>query len=452
MNTVKDLRHALSEEVKRLQPPAGLETRVLQLALRPSAAVVPAHRAGRGGAVRSWKSKSTEAPRLMALVAALLVVAIVLSLVFAARALHLISTVPADHRPVPRGLVVKNVDFPCLLPTTGLDPMTKLFVQVQLPGGVVLGKSNAASDLKLPTAFARDFAAANAAWNPTNDSYDVQAGQWVPAFPQAISPDGRSWAYATGALSGHNGTVHVVDVASGSDRQLYSGAGAATLLGFLSSGIYFVDGDPAAQAPSGYGSVWVVDPAHSDFPRKIGPYPFRDLGVPGEPALGAAGAFAVNVPLGAYADRVERMDLTTGDVTTWFTSSIGPAQMKLLGLDAQGRPIIAIGPANQGNPFRVLLLTGPNRFVEIADGSNTNFRPDSATGDSHGIWFSEPGSIWLYQAATGLRVVFAVPSSLSPTSPSPNPNKFPNGIAPSPAPPTPGEPSGYELTVIGPCT
>jgi hypothetical protein len=59
----------------------------------------------------------------------------------------------------------------------------------------------------------------------------------------------------------------------------------------------------------------------------------------------------------------------------------------------------------------------------------------------------------LYEAATGLRAVFAVPSSLTePPQPSPNPSKFPNGIVPSPPPPTPGEPSGYELTVIGPCT
>jgi photosystem II stability/assembly factor-like uncharacterized protein len=39
VNTIKDLRQALSEEMSRLQPPAGLETRVLQQALRSAAAV-----------------------------------------------------------------------------------------------------------------------------------------------------------------------------------------------------------------------------------------------------------------------------------------------------------------------------------------------------------------------------------------------------------------------------
>jgi hypothetical protein len=57
VSTVKDLHQALSDEVKRLEPPAGLEARVLQQALRSSAAVVPAHRAERRGAVRSWEPK-----------------------------------------------------------------------------------------------------------------------------------------------------------------------------------------------------------------------------------------------------------------------------------------------------------------------------------------------------------------------------------------------------------
>lgn len=57
MNTVNDLRQALSNEVRRLQPPAGLEMRVLKQALQRSGAVVPAHRAERGTAVPSWEPK-----------------------------------------------------------------------------------------------------------------------------------------------------------------------------------------------------------------------------------------------------------------------------------------------------------------------------------------------------------------------------------------------------------
>jgi photosystem II stability/assembly factor-like uncharacterized protein len=103
VNTVTDLRHALSEEVRRMQPPAGLEARVLHQALRSSEAVDSAPRAGRRSAIRTQESKSTEAPRLMALVAALLAIAIVVSLVFAARALHLVGSVPASPGPAGPG-------------------------------------------------------------------------------------------------------------------------------------------------------------------------------------------------------------------------------------------------------------------------------------------------------------------------------------------------------------
>jgi photosystem II stability/assembly factor-like uncharacterized protein len=100
VNTVKDLRQTLSEEVRRLQAPPGLETRVLQQALRSSAADVPAHRAGRQGAVRSFLSEPVAAPRLMGLVAVLLAAAIVISLVFAAQALHQTRSVPVKHAPI----------------------------------------------------------------------------------------------------------------------------------------------------------------------------------------------------------------------------------------------------------------------------------------------------------------------------------------------------------------
>jgi photosystem II stability/assembly factor-like uncharacterized protein len=102
VNTVKDLRQALSEEMRRLQPPAGLETRVLQQALRSSAAVVPAHRAERRGTFRLFESKSNDTPSSMALVAALLAIAVVVSLVFAARALHSKSSIPSRIGPAPQ--------------------------------------------------------------------------------------------------------------------------------------------------------------------------------------------------------------------------------------------------------------------------------------------------------------------------------------------------------------
>jgi photosystem II stability/assembly factor-like uncharacterized protein len=74
VNTVNDLRQALSEEMSRLQPPAGLETRVLQQALRSPAAGVPAYWGEREGGVR-YRTARTE---LVAGIAAVLLAAIVI--------------------------------------------------------------------------------------------------------------------------------------------------------------------------------------------------------------------------------------------------------------------------------------------------------------------------------------------------------------------------------------
>ena len=55
MKTVKELRAVLAEEVRRLQPPTGLESRVLQQAFG-----APANHQARGvsshGPVRPWES------------------------------------------------------------------------------------------------------------------------------------------------------------------------------------------------------------------------------------------------------------------------------------------------------------------------------------------------------------------------------------------------------------
>jgi photosystem II stability/assembly factor-like uncharacterized protein len=100
VNTIKELRQALAEEATRLQPAPGLEERILQSAL-PSRAGVAAltPRSGVRDSVRSWDSRSIEDPRLTAIVAALLAVAIVAGLLLTGRALHLKSSSPADQGP-----------------------------------------------------------------------------------------------------------------------------------------------------------------------------------------------------------------------------------------------------------------------------------------------------------------------------------------------------------------
>lgn len=76
MNTVNDLRQALSEEVRRLQPPGGLETRVLQQALQRSEIIVPAHQGERRNALPSWEPRRRT--ELAAGIAAVVLAAVVI--------------------------------------------------------------------------------------------------------------------------------------------------------------------------------------------------------------------------------------------------------------------------------------------------------------------------------------------------------------------------------------
>jgi len=431
VNTVRDLRLALSEEVRRLQPPDGLEARVLQQAL--------ADRRATHGGIRSPLPHSIEAPRVMALVASVLALAIIVSLLLAARALHLVGFVPANRGVVGLETAVTPVDFQCSLPVT-VDIYPNASVQIQLPGGIVSNQSVEPVDLYF------------------KGSYDVPAGKWVPVARSAVSPDGRSWAYGTGMLegAGQSGTVHVVEAATGKDIQVWSGTGGAAVVGFLSTGVYFFEtGQP------GVSKLWVVDPARSGSGRVIGALPLMGSW-DASAVFGPLGGFALVRASNGYPNNVVRIDLS-GNVTTWFTSPVGPGPITFLGLDSQGHPIIAMDPAKpqflrdgsmayrgvQDEQGRILLLTGPNQFVEIADGSNIYFRPTSAIGDSHGVWFGEPGSIWLYQAGTGLRKVFAMAPSLFPT---PTQKVIPGLPSPSPGPHSTDRRSGVGLTVIGPCS
>jgi Tol biopolymer transport system component len=124
VNNINDLRRALGEEMTRLQPPPGLEARILDQALRnPSAQALEAS-SSRQRATRSWEPKSFEAPRLMALVAILLAIAIVAALV-GVRTLRPSAPTPGTHGPTPTlhrsGPIVMggNGDLTAYDPATG---------------------------------------------------------------------------------------------------------------------------------------------------------------------------------------------------------------------------------------------------------------------------------------------------------------------------------------------
>jgi hypothetical protein len=353
-------------------------------------------------------------------VAALLALAVIAGLVYSRYNSELQG--PAHTGSIGQGIVPNRVPFQCSLPVVvGLYP--SVFIQIQLPSGVMVNESIQPDNFN------------------GQSSYDVQAGKWVPVPSSAVSLDGRSYAYGLGITEGggSNGTVHVIDVVTGQDRKVWAGAGGAQVLGYLSSGVYFLE----QLGGSGPAVLWVVDPARPSAARRIGPMPNSW----GGRLVGPVGMFAIGNDSAGQPNRVDHMDLATGSVSTWFVNPTVPNTMHLLALDGQGYPVVATDSS------RVLVITGVNQSVVIADGSNVSFQPETAFGDGHGVWFGEPGSVWLYDRAAGLRKVFGMPVTQFPT-PSPGPGKFiPSPLPGEPtAPPTPpGTPSGVTLSVFGPC-
>lgn len=103
MKQTADLRLVLAAEMARLQPAPGLESRILE-SMRQHPASANGRWPGRDtdGWYRKWTFESRlRSPRAVALVAALLALAIVVTLVFTAQALHVTRSVPVNP-PRPR--------------------------------------------------------------------------------------------------------------------------------------------------------------------------------------------------------------------------------------------------------------------------------------------------------------------------------------------------------------
>ena len=321
------------------------------------------------------------------------------------------------------------------------------------------------------------------------------SGKWLPVPRAWLSPDGRSYAYVTSTTGvpgqAQAAAVYVHDVARGTDRKLWSGTGYTQMIGWGPGGVYFaLQPVDAGKGPSVATEVWVVDPSSPGAAHRVGPNPPPPAPAPNEAVVppfqfgtriagGAAWTVRPGAPQGPMPavgggivltpSQVLRMDLKDGSLSAWFTAPDG-TNLSIAGMDQQGHPILLIstnpkaalmtppssGPAVKVPPEmmyppppRVLLLTGANQTVEISNGSDSAFRPTSAFGDSHGIWFASPGTLWLYRHGSLARVA-DIPASLFPLpTPLPNaPTPPPNYTKPA-APP--GYPIGVPLNLLGPC-
>lgn len=201
-------------------------------------------------------------------------------------------------------------------------------------------------------------------------TYSAQLKRWLPAGTQAISLDGRSYAYVTldpPAATYRDFTsseLHVFDVSSHSDRKLWSFAGSIDIRSWTADGILADTVPPQG----GVQLIWRIDPASGRAAQ--------------DPGAGDPSEF----PVGGYQD-YHSFSYMGGDLGTQ-------------------RAVFRLGSRDPGTRYAVVLVDH-GRITTIYSGvagDAKRFDPAGVYFDAHGLWLgsADGSAIWLWTAAAGL--------------------------------------------------
>lgn len=236
-------------------------------------------------------------------------------------------------------------------------------------------------------------------------AYDRVYGKWLPVDWRFVSDDGTHYTYATYSgdptTPGSYSALHVVTVASGADR-VVTQTGQYVINDYVGAGVYlsaWVGGHDGPGPQIG----WVMDPSSGTVRALNGGQKYGY-------SIGAGGGWRTDyntadptVHQGMTGpNRIIRVDLASGSEATWFYQQ-GADWVQVLGFDQQGHPIVSSGVASgSSQEITIWLVTDPTHHSVMYSGSLLmNF----AMADSHGIWLSDGGAMYLYTAGSGLKVV-----------------------------------------------
>jgi hypothetical protein len=216
-------------------------------------------------------------------------------------------------------------------------------------------------------------------------TYVLGAGKWVPVQRAWVSPDGKSYAYPEyrSTAGPVTGIIHVVDIASGSDRPL--GVPAPSMpISWEAAGIYVARVVPNSDArPQG---LSLLDPASGNL-RQITSSGTWTL-VAGQDAYGADLDSTIAQPPGGGgpggANRVSILKLDTAQASV--VERFPGTNVALLGA--------------QGSNLLLGLITSDRYTVKLGstilyDGAVTGPQPGApAVLDGSTIWLSGQGGVW----------------------------------------------------------
>lgn len=291
--------------------------------------------------------------------------------------------------------------------TTGANPT---------PGSAAASASAAALNCRLPISHVSGqqagflsissgkFTPDPSAGTSTNGiTYDRLQKRWLPVRWAQVLPDGSAYAYAREASpTPFRNEIHVVDVATGSDRVVYN-QGAYNVVAYLPDGIYV---DHHLSGTDGSNGLWLLDPASGSLKA----YPSGQQATWGW--IAAAGAWSYSPDGNRFGSNTfERLDLATGAVETWFQVASpqppapGSKSIRVLGFDGS-HPLVQVYVDDHTS--EIWRLIAPGQATRLPDLALGPLSPPSSVADSHGTWLiAGDGGVYLYANAAFTRVASA---------------------------------------------
>ena len=303
-----------------------------------------------------------------------------------------------------------------------VSPATPVAVACKLPIGIMGGVSGFMS---YPDgAFTADPTSdlSHSAYHGSNASsigfgpvFDRKHDRWLPVPRPLVAPDGATYVYAelvfppppspqTGPIGPGGSRLHVVDVASASDRVVLDTHEFWEALAYTGSRVFL--SRPCIECGLGDRGLWTFDVATSEI---------RQLTAAADDGSSSWRLIATNAAWSADANGgLTRLDLKTGTQATWL---LVPGKLLWpIGVDAAGSTIVE-GEADYNVPGATRggawLVRGPDDSVQIAPDS---MLIDDAVGDGRGIWLLSLGTVYLWRAGHDLTQVGVIPPTTAASS------------------------------------
>ena len=244
--------------------------------------------------------------------------------------------------------------------------------------------------------------------------YDEVVARWLPVRRDAVSPDGRRYAYTEGWSAGPAGAprVHIADAATGADIRVAQMPEAQPfgVTAFTTTGVYLVIAYEGVVP-----GVWRADPDTGKVTKVSDglyePAGAAWLGVidPRDPKPFESPGYGFRSP-----NRIDRRD-DTGAMTTWFYKP----GFAVSWIAFDGSPALLVRTVHQDVSAREFgedywLVDAPGSATKLAGHSVQTMYPyydlqagfGAGVADSHGIWIGGQKALYLIRRNGAIMQVF----------------------------------------------